>query len=270
MSTVMWHDERLYADSRFVRGEETFEALDKVQLFKNPVPLKSVKQEIDDLVHAYVYVGATFAAKGFAENLSKFDNVDNLLTLYRQLQTLRVHNRENHFELWAIGEKANYQFEFIDGCALNARPHGVSWGTGTGGRAAMKSMLDRNTHPTKAMLSAFYKVETAGGFIEMWRFHDINGKKRFLRSMVWEPVVEEKIPRELMNMSLALPGGFVRMVEAYDYMVRFVLGIDPESENDLNAYRKFLLSPECRRAKARYLKRLNQPKSPVVKKPKEA
>lgn len=259
MSTVLWHADRLMADSQFRKDRERFDALDKVHAFPKPLPIKSTEHNVDDIVHAWVYVGSHYSSKGFAENISKFEDIDNLVAFYRKSTTLNIHTFDNHFEIWLIGEKNHYQFSFESTPLFRVHPHNVSWAMGSGSDAALEAIGDGTNNPVKAMLSAFYQVPTAGGFIECWKFvKSADGViKSFQRVRIWEPISKEKIPKHLVDMTSDLPGGFLKDIEAYDVIVG-ILGGDGYSEAEMGHLKRFMLSTEFKNARVCYDRRMRR------------
>lgn len=185
MTTILWHDNRLYADTSMIKGSENFLHLGKICAIAEPRPLKATPEgsariwNFDDVIHGFAYTGVEKTAKRFVHALLSFDDAAIILLHYELAHGHGLANVDNAFEVVLIGEKGNYRFDFN----LEKFEHQVlapvqTWAMGSGGATAF-DRVDEKSDPIRAMFAAFLYDGVSGGPIEVWEmFHEA---KRFTR-----------------------------------------------------------------------------------------
>lgn len=186
MTTIFWDKKRIYADSNIVDGSDKFASLTKVRKLNKPIPFKSTKLKIDDVVYGYVVTGTILPADNLVKMVAKFGEVDSLMMLYQMVGNLGLSNFENHFEVIFIGAKANYSVTMPDEDErtepLKIYGHKENFVLGSG-TVALKKLVAQtpNPNPIRLMYGIYAKDPASSGMIDIWELRTKKGVTSFER-----------------------------------------------------------------------------------------
>lgn len=203
MTTILYYENRIYADSAVYKGSERLESLNKIRPIGNPFRIKSDKEDFvfDDVVHGWVGTGNYQAMGSFVEAMeqSSKNNKSNSPTLlfYSLAAASNLGLSTNLFEVLMVGEKALHSFRFELDVFVYTRYEKTSIvAMGSGGRDAMTHVRFHGD-PLRAMLQTFMTDEVSGGFIDCWELEEQDKKFFFRRKGLCEDLPKDVIPHLL-------------------------------------------------------------------------
>jgi len=247
MTCIVWHKNRLYADSAVHKDGETLFSFSKIQPILVPFRIQSVREGFvfDDIVHGWSGTGAFMPMVKFVESLESDakakddeDSLSNHTVLFYKLAADKdlVVSMGNLFEVLLIGEKANHSFRWdTDGFSYRRYEKTEIVCMGGGAQLCMNN-IKRATEESKvdilrAMFDTFYHDTNSGGFIDIWEMieHEKDKKSVFRRYGM-----HHHIPRDLLVpvMNEIYPNG--KKIEATflrrELMYAPLLGLDEENK----------------------------------------
>lgn len=200
MTTILYVNDRVYADSRHYKDGEVFESLTKVQKFW--IPRRIFQDEagmaFDDIVYGWVCTGALASANAFVEMITDYDEGENsskATAFYREVvkQQLAV-TSYNTFEVIFIGKKANHSFQFTtDGFSYREYANSMMFAMGSG-NSFVTQYMKAYDDPIRAMMETFYIDEMSGGIIDIWKVDRETEGLNFMREGIVEPLERHLIP----------------------------------------------------------------------------
>lgn len=177
MTTIVFDNKRVYADSGMTKGMEKFQSMSKVRALKTPFPMSSKKYGMKDVVHGWACTGSIRAAEAFVRDAEHFGDIDIYLMLYNMADDLALLNTDNNFEIIFIGENALY-------CVRNQDPekpfevikHKERIALGSGA-SILADILRTNKLASiiRAMYATFVQDENSGGLIDVWELRKKRG-----------------------------------------------------------------------------------------------
>jgi hypothetical protein len=190
MTCIVWHKDKLYADSLFYKDNELFTSLTKIQSFLLPFKMVLDRDDFrfDDTIHAWSGTGGFRAMTRFAEWMesegtggAKFGTIMSFYSLAAK-QSL-VDAMTTYFDIFLVGEQYNHTFQLdaINGFSYRRYDKQESVFMGSGHRVCTAFMQDTED-PIRAMLETFYVDLGSGGMIEVWEMtKDPDGMALFRR-----------------------------------------------------------------------------------------
>lgn len=176
MTVILWHKNRLYADSAVIKGTERYQSLTKIHALRTPLQITSDDPAHCDTILGWVASGAIEAARGFMAMLAARPKLNMAVMIYDMIGKHNLITQENYFEVILIGTKANYSIApEMDKCEVKIYRHDQCWGMGTGGPIAVDYVMDDGFTPIRAMYGALYRDRLSGGMIDVWEL--TTGKK---------------------------------------------------------------------------------------------
>lgn len=277
MTCIVWHKNKLYADSIVYKDGEKYHSLTKIQGILNPFAIKCGREDFqfDDIVHGWSGTGAYMPMLKFVESLETDAKVNDqdfsdptILFYALAAEKDLVVAMGNLFEVFLIGEKANHSFRFdTDGFVYKKYEKEEVVCLGSGAHMVMNFLKNDYASPTekldviRAMFQTFIHDHASGGFIDIWEMitHE-DGTPLFQRKGL-----HHEIPRELIQSVLDKVYTGKRRVQPTfqrpDKWMRLLLNLDDENKR---------IAAELERAKkllSRYRKKLGirEPKPRVSK-----
>lgn len=199
MTTILYHDGRLFADSTIYKGSDRINSLEKIVLLNPPFKILSDRPEFefDDIVYGYSGTGSQDAMEAFAEHLQGNikEREDSRLTIafYDMVSTSNMIVPGNSFEIFFIGEKANHSFRLDHQGFLYTRYElDQTVALGSGAQDVIRN-ITHHRDPIRAMMETFITDTTSGGWIDCWALREDDGLKRFRRVGLCEPIPTDLI-----------------------------------------------------------------------------
>lgn len=227
MTTILYHDKRLFADSAVYKGSDRLHCLDKIVMLNPPIKIISDKEDFvfDDTVYGYSGTGNMDAMAAFAKHLghSLEDHKSSKFTMlfYAMMADSAVVQRGNTFECFMIGEKANHSFRFDEsGFSYIRYELDQTVALGSGCQDVIRNVV-YHRDPVRAMLETFITDTTSGGWIDCWSLMEQDGLQMFRRVGLCEPLPSDLI-RPVMERfhrgSEEIPLQFVRNSKNQKFM----------------------------------------------------
>lgn len=209
MTCIVWHKNKLYADSAIHKDGETLYSLSKIQQILVPFRINSEKEGFvfDDIVHGWSGTGAFMPMVKFVESLerdAKSEDANSGLTISfydMAAEADLVVSMGNLFDILLIGEKANHSFRFEpEGFAYKRYEKNEIVCMGGGAQLCLnnikKAPTDAKVDVIRAMFETFYHDLNSGGFIDIWEMideHETDKKPVFRRYGL-----HHHVPRDLL------------------------------------------------------------------------
>jgi hypothetical protein len=273
MTCIVWHKNRLYADSAINKDGEVLHSLTKIQQILTPFRIKSEKEGFvfDDIVHGWSGTGAFMPMVKFVESLeddARADSDSSTALLFYTIAAEKdlVVAMGNLFEVLLIGEQFNHSFRF-DEAGFSYKKYEKNEIVCMGGGAQLclnnikRAPEDAKVDVIRAMFDTFYHDGNSGGFIDIWEMAEHPDDKRPIFRRYG---LHHEIPKDLLIgvMEKVYPNG--RKIEPSflrrELMYQPLLNLDKENQ---------ALTAELNTLKAklkRYEKRLGiVPKAPRKK-----
>jgi hypothetical protein len=202
MTTIFWHKDRVYADSRIIKGGEAFDSLTKINALDKPFTMASKKHpKFNDVILGWTSSGAIKAASAFIRHMlagSMTNRFDLTLLIYEAVEFLDLINDHNHFEVILIGVQANYSFNFVGQQFFSkVYDHAETWAMGTGAELIL-SQLTEKVDPVRAMYITLYRDECSGGLIDVWQLSKGRGKPKFQRIGIGEILSDDIVTKRVL------------------------------------------------------------------------
>jgi len=204
MTTILYHDGRLFADSTVYKGRDRINSLDKIVMLNPPFRILSDKENFvfDDIVYGYSGTGSQDAMEAFTAHMegNVKEKGDSKLTLafYDMMTTASVIVPGNTFEVFLIGGQANHSFRFDnDGFVYTRYEKDQTVALGSGSRDVIRN-ITFHRDPIRAIMETFTTDDTSGGWIDCWGLREENGLTMFRRLGLCEPLPQDLI-RPIMS-----------------------------------------------------------------------
>ncbi|WP_144106842.1 hypothetical protein [Paraburkholderia sp. BCC1886] len=178
MTCIVYTENRLYADSRIVKGTELFDSLSKIKRIHPAMEItSSIKGfEIQDRILGFAGTGGQPAMEAFVTKLRKVEadknqSFETVFEFYQMVaEQALVVETGNIFELLMIGERFNHQFAMRpDGFQYTKVEKDVSLAYGSGAKLFTKFVAEHGD-PIRAMYETFRVDPHSGGMIDVWEF----------------------------------------------------------------------------------------------------
>lgn len=224
MTTILYCDGKLYADSAVYKGNDRFVTLNKINAFPRPTRIKCDVgfYTFDDIVYGWAGTGSQSAMAAFTRSLIKIDEGGDelkdmtsrtLMAAYRLAYDLDLITDENTFGILLLGKEFNHQFVFnrmgFDYTQM-ALDRNLALGSGND---LVKKFYLHHRDPIRAMLETFWLEELSGGPIDIWELSrgDII---RFERIGLFEEIERTEIPKFLESYKPGVDQVFPEIVRA--------------------------------------------------------
>lgn len=207
MTCIVYHKNKLYADSMVYANGEFYHSLTKIQGIILPFQIKCDKEgfQFDDIVHGWSGTGAPMPMQKFVDSLES-DSKDpdaagsiHTVLFYRIAQERDlVVAQGNLFEIFLIGEKKNHSFRFDhEGFKYTPYDKDTTIAMGSGHELCMnyiKAQPQEKTDILRAMFETFFHDPSSGGFVDCWEMTtDKNDKPLFQRFGLHHDIPKEYI-----------------------------------------------------------------------------
>jgi hypothetical protein len=257
MTCIVWHKNKLYADSLVYKDGEQYHSLTKIQGIVNPFAIKCGREGFvfDDIVHGWSGTGAYMPMLKFVESLendakeNEKDYSDHTVLFYGiAAEKDLVVAMGNLFEVLLIGEKFNHSFRFdTDGFIYRKYEKGDIVTMGSGCHMVMNYMRAAETGEKvdvlRAMFQTFIHDHASGGFIDIWEMTTHEDKKPIFQRVG----LHHEIPRDLIQSVLDKVYPNKRRIhptfQRPDTWMRALLNLDEENKRvtaELAAAKKLL------------------------------
>lgn len=195
MTTIVYYNGYVFADSKYVKGDETFNAMDKIHILANPLVMGSkVDPEFNDVIYAYACTGAKVDGDNFINMLESFRNqecnYDRVKTFYEMAIRYKIMDRYSPFVIMLIGKNKVYGIDvhhsgYLDGHTSAIKKNQLVMGAGT---ELVLEKMDQGFDPVRAMqLAGFVKSKECGGNIEACKIVKSIGAQ-FYREGIYEQI----------------------------------------------------------------------------------
>lgn len=229
MTTILYHQGRIYADSTIVKGTERLDSLTKIQRIETPFQIKSEREDFvfDDKVYGYSGTGSQPGMAGIVENFAvsskTHGNSDATISFYNIAAQSGMVGYGTTFEVMLVGEKALHNFRFDTEGFKYIRYEKENIVTMGSGSTDCLAHIQYHDDPVRAMLETFATEVNSGGFIDCWQLSEKEGEfegvptktYRFERVGIFEPIPKDLIRYVLQKvwpdpMNDPIPLTFVR------------------------------------------------------------
>lgn len=222
MTTLIYCDGYVLADSNVIKVDEMFTSLSKIRAFDKPMKMVLPAENVDDVVYGWFATGAQQVAEGFAETLYKAQGTElfeGFIHYYKMAVQCRLANDDNLFEIMLFGEKANYNFNFSPLRAkFSVTELAMIVGMGSGGRMTVKDIIDKEASPIRAMYNTFRKDPGSGGMIDVWQVKHGKGcvKTTFRRLGICRAYTPEELPKVCRDLKKHYPIDYIAVPRSFD------------------------------------------------------
>lgn len=187
MTCIIWHKNKLYADSMFQKDGELFQSMSKIQSIQKPFKIKSeeIGFRFNDTVHAWTGTGGFPAMMAFVNSLKmdaeQFDEAKGTISFYTlAVEQQLIARMANVFEVFLIGEEANHSFAVnVEGFKYTRYDKKVSITFGSGYEVCM-TYLKQHKDPLRALFETFMIDKHSGGHIDVWSAIERDDDKPFV------------------------------------------------------------------------------------------
>lgn len=209
MTTIFWHENRLYADSNVVQGSDTYQSLTKINQLTQPLRIACDKPKIKDTIYGWIASGAMVPAQKFMVYLDRFRQLDDVLTMYSFMESAALLNFENSFEVILIGRKANYSVNIgLDrpGDPTRIYKHEDRFALGSGS-SALKALWKQceGIDPIRAMYAVYLKDEMSRGLIDVWELKYVGNRATFQRIGICRGIEDRPLSELISDMRKPYP-----------------------------------------------------------------
>lgn len=279
MTCIVWHKDKLYADSMTVKDDEIFHSLTKINSYLTPFRIHSDKEGFvfDDRIHAWTGTGGNAAMFKFAawletESKNPEPSYTHIIAFYKLVaeQNL-VNGMGNLFEIFFVGEQYNHSFrlDYTKGFSYHRFEKTETVFMGSAHSLCMQFMQEWED-PIRVMLEAFYIDPASGGMIEVWGWsekHKADGVPLFRREGMTMDIPKEYLRHfldKLTSTKTKIEPHFIRKGDS-DVMLARAAKLNLELEETV-AKQKRLLDQYRKRLGIGQAKKQTAKKKPAAKK----
>jgi hypothetical protein len=199
MTTILYHGERLFADSTIFKGSDRLHSLEKIVMLDLPFRILCDGEhfKFDDIVYGYSGTGNQDAMAAFAKHLEtsirERESSKMTIALYEMMAHASIIIGGNTFEIFMIGKEANHSFRLDEAGFLYIRyEKDQTVALGSGSRDVIKH-IQHHRDPVRAMFETFFTEEHSGGWIDCWGLLEQDGLHMFRRLGMCEPMPADLI-----------------------------------------------------------------------------
>lgn len=199
MTTILYHDNRLFADSTVYKGSDRLHCMDKIVMLNPPFKILCDKPEFefDDTVYGYSGTGNMDAMAAFVKhmggNVQERNNSNLTITFYEMMTTADVTLPGNTFEVFLIGAKDNHSFRWDnEGFIYTKYTKDQTVALGSGAQDVVRNIV-HHKDAVRAMMETFITDTTSGGWIDCWSLTEKDGLTLFRRVGMCEPIPSDLI-----------------------------------------------------------------------------